>query len=230
MEAATHPSQSITVARFRTPRAAAVAGVFFSVLLMTAFVLARLSVPLDPLDRGEWLKTDITRVTIALNLVPFAGIAFLWFMGVLRARLADLENRFFATVFLGSGLLFLGMLFTGAAVIGAIILVHIGEHEPLVSAGSFAIARALGYALVNLYAIKMAAVFMFVTSIIVIGTKLVARWIALLGFGLAPFLLFGSWLTRWSILVFPAWVLVVSLYILIDNLSRAPGEDEGNPC
>jgi hypothetical protein len=76
----------------------------------------------------------------------------------------------------------------------------------------------------------MAAVFMFVTSMIVIGTKLVARWIALLGFGLAPFLLFGSWLTRWSILVFPAWVLVVSLYILIDNLNRAPGEDEGNPC
>jgi hypothetical protein len=51
-----------------------------------------------------------------------------------------------------------------------------------------------------------------------------------LGFGLAPFLLFGSWLTRWSILVFPAWVLVVNLYILIDNLRRAPGEDEGNPA
>jgi hypothetical protein len=116
------------------------------VLLITASVLARLSIPLDPLDRGEWLKSDVTRVKIALNLVPFAGIAFLWFMGAFRARLADLENRFFATVFLGSGLLFLGLLFTGAAVIGAIILVNIGEREPLVSAGSFAVARALSYA------------------------------------------------------------------------------------
>jgi hypothetical protein len=51
-----------------------------------------------------------------------------------------------------------------------------------------------------------------------------------LGFGLARFLLFGSWLTRWGILVFPAWVLVVNLYILIDNLRRAPGEAEGNPA
>jgi len=57
-----------------------------------------------------------------------------------------------------------------------------------------------------------------------------ARWVAFLGFGLAPFLVFGSWLTRWSILVFPAWVLVVNLYILIDDLRRAPGEDEGNPA
>jgi hypothetical protein len=51
-----------------------------------------------------------------------------------------------------------------------------------------------------------------------------------LGFGLALFLLFGSCLTRWSILVFPAWVLVVNFYILIDNLRRAPREDEGNPA
>jgi hypothetical protein len=223
-------SQPVTGARLRTPRAAAVAGVLFSVLLMTALVLARLSVPLDPLERGEWLKTDSTRVALALNLVPFAGVAFLWFMGVLRARLAELEDRFFATVFLGSGLLFLAMLFTSAAVTGAIILVHAGQPEALAPVGSFAIARALGYAIGNIYAAKMAAVFMFVTSTIVIGTRLAARWIAFLGFGLALFLLFGSGITRWSIMVFPLWVLVVSFYILIDNLRRPPeavtaGED-----
>lgn len=46
-----------------------------------------------------------------MKLVPFAGIAFLWFIGVLRDRLGQLEDRFFATVLFGSGPLFLGTLF-----------------------------------------------------------------------------------------------------------------------
>lgn len=33
-----------------------------------------------------------------------AGIAFLWFIGVIRDRSGAHEDRFFATVFLGSGL------------------------------------------------------------------------------------------------------------------------------
>ena len=95
----------------RTPRAAAVAGILFCVLLTTAFVLLRLSVPAQPGAAGAWL-TDPgrrTAVAIALNLVPFAGIAFLWFSGVLRDRIGEREDRFFATAFLGSGLLFVGM-------------------------------------------------------------------------------------------------------------------------
>src|SRR5262245_58980946 len=75
---------TVTAARLRTPRAAAIAGILFSVLLMTSLVLLRLSVPGNPLDPGAWLETDANRVAVALNLVPFAGIGFLWFIGVLR--------------------------------------------------------------------------------------------------------------------------------------------------
>ena len=215
-------SRPMAGARLRTPRAAAMAGVLFSVLFITALVLTRLSVPVDPLERGEWLKTGSDKVILALNLVPFAGIAFLWFIGVLRARMANLEDRFFATVFLGSGLLFLAMLFTGMAASGAIILVYAGQPEAMAPGDSFAIARALGYTIINVYAIKMAAVFMFVTSMIAIKTKLAARWIAALGFGLSVALVFGSGLTRWSVMAFPMWVLVVSVYILLDNLRTPP--------
>src|SRR4029077_3066931 len=101
--------------RLKTPRAAALAGILFSVLLITGLLLFRLSVPADPLEAGAWLKTSSNRVGLALNLVRFAGIAFRWFIGVLRDRLGKLEDRFFATVFLGSGLLFLAMLFASAA-------------------------------------------------------------------------------------------------------------------
>ena len=92
----------------RTPRAAAFAGIIFSVLMITALVLLRVSAPAHPADAGAWLTDPQRRaaVAIALNLVPFAGIAFLWFIGVLRDRIGEREDRFFATVFLGSGLLF----------------------------------------------------------------------------------------------------------------------------
>ena len=48
-------------------------------------------------------------------MAPFAGIAFLWFIGVLRNRVGALEDQFFSTVFLGSGLLFVASLFASAA-------------------------------------------------------------------------------------------------------------------
>jgi hypothetical protein len=92
------------------------------VFLITALVLLRLSVPAHLGDPGTWL-TDAgrrTAVVIGLNLIPFAGIAFLWFIGVIRDRIGGREDRFFATVFLGSGLLFVGMLFVAAAVAGGL--------------------------------------------------------------------------------------------------------------
>src|SRR6516225_10813642 len=107
--------------RLTAPRSAAIAGILFSVLLIAGLLLFRLSVRADPLEAGAWLKTTSTTIALALNLVPFEGIAFLWFIGVLRDRLGELEDRFFATVFLGSGLLFLAMLFASAAMGGAIL-------------------------------------------------------------------------------------------------------------
>src|SRR5712672_4313334 len=126
-----------------TPKAAAIAGIVFSVLLIAIFWLLRRAVPSDPLDSGAWIATESETVTLALNLVPFAGVAFLWFIGVLRDRLGQHEDRFFATVFLGSGLLFLAMLFVGAATIGAVTLIaSAAEPNDLTSSATFRFARA----------------------------------------------------------------------------------------
>jgi hypothetical protein len=84
----------------RTPGAAAVAGIVFSVFLISALMLLRLSVPANAGASGAWL-TDSgrrTAVAIGLNLIPFAGIAFLWFIGVIRDRIGRHEDRFFATL------------------------------------------------------------------------------------------------------------------------------------
>src|SRR4051795_9750051 len=117
------PQNSVlTRAHLKTPKAAAIAGIAFSLLLVLILWLLRTSIPADPLEPGAWLATDKTAITVALNLVPFAGVAFLWFIGVLRARLGQLEDRFFASVFLGSALLFLAMLFAAASIAGAVML------------------------------------------------------------------------------------------------------------
>ena len=107
----------------KTPRAAAFAGIIFSVLLISAMVLLRVSVPAHPAVPGAWLTDSRRRtaVAVALNLIPFAGIAFLWFIGVVRDRIGEREDRLFATVFLGSGLLFVAMLFVGGAVAAGLI-------------------------------------------------------------------------------------------------------------
>ena len=93
----------------RTPRAAAVAGIVFAVLFALSIGLMRLAIPEGIAGPGgtAWLQNGGGGVSLALTLVPFAGIAFLWFVGVIRNRLGRMEDQFFSTVFYGSGLLFL---------------------------------------------------------------------------------------------------------------------------
>src|SRR5215831_6141054 len=209
-------ASGLTHARLRTPRAAAVAGVIFAVLLLAVFGLIRLSVPSNPLEPGAWLLGGETYVAIALNLVPFAGIAFLWFVGALRDRLGSREDQFFATVFLGSGLLLLAMLFAAAAVVGAVIIAFHAAPEALEHSATFHFARGLAYGMINIYLVKTASVFMITTSTIALYTRLIPRWLAVGGYLVAVILLFGSYYLDWSLMVFPLWVLVVSLSILWD--------------
>jgi hypothetical protein len=217
----TPENATLTRARLKTPKAAGIAGIVFSLLIIVIFWLLRRSVPNDPLDTGAWLVTESRTVALALNMVPFAGIAFLWFIGVLRDRLGQQEDRFFATVFFGSALLFLAMLFATAAIAGAVILAaSSAEPNELINSTTFRFARATSYIIMNVYAIKMAGVFMITTSTVVIYAKIAPRWIAVLGYVLAGILLVGSYYISWSFAVLPLWVFLVSIYILIDNLGR----------
>ena len=205
----------------KTPKSAAVAGIVFSLLMFTIFGLLRRSIPTDPLESGAWLAADRKTIALALNLIPFAGVAFLWFIGVLRDRLGQQEDRFFATVFFGSALLFLAMLFAAAAVIGAVMLLaSTAEPDELMRSAIFHYARAAAYIVNNVYATKMAAVFMISTSTVVIYTGIAPRWIAFIGYLLALVLLIGSYYIGWSFAILPVWVFLISVYILMDNLRR----------
>jgi hypothetical protein len=218
---------ALTRAQLRTPRAAAVAGILFSVLLLAVFWLMRQSVPRDPMEPGAWLSGGTTNVAFALNLVPFAGIAFLWFVGVLRDRLGAREDRFFATVFLGSALLLVAMLFAAAASVGAIILAFHAAPELLINSATFHFARGLAHGMISIYLVKTASVFMITTSTIALYTRLTPRWLALAGYAVAIALLIGSYYIDWSLVVFPTWVCLVSVSILLDRgVNKDVGESE----
>ena len=157
-------------------------------------------------------------MVLALNLVPFAGIAFLWFIGVVRDRLGTYEDRFFATVFFGSGILFLAMFFAATAVAGAMILVLNAAPKLMIGSGAYAFGRAISAQIMNVFAIKMAGVFMISTATLAMRTHILPRWITLPGYALAALLLLSSRFVDWLLLAFPLWVIVLSIYILVENL------------
>jgi hypothetical protein len=218
-------NSALTRTNLKTPKAAALAGMLFSLLTVAAFWLFWISVPADPQDAWSWLGERSKAVGLGLNLIPFAGIAFLWFIGVLRDRLGDLEDRFFATVFFGSGLLFLGMLFTAASIVGALLMAFVAQPKELLNSATLHFAHAAAYSMVNVYMVKMAAVFMITTSTLATYTKLVPRWLALFGYGLSLLLLLGSYYIRWSFILFPLWVFLISASLLVSIPRPEPEKD-----
>ena len=219
-------NETVTKSNLKTPGAAAIAGLLFSVLLIAAFWLLQISVPADPQEPDAWLRTNSNTVALAINLVPFAGIAFLWFIAVLRDRLGRLEDQFFATVFLGSGLLLLGMLFVASAVVGGILPAFAAHSEDLIGSATYHFARAAVYAVMNTYMVKMAVVFMVTTSTIALYTNIAPRWLAIFGYGLSAILLIGSYYLSWSFVIFPLWVFLISISVLVENFRRAPRSEQ----
>ncbi|MEU6476436.1 hypothetical protein ABZ858_06010 [Streptomyces sp. NPDC047017] len=208
----------------RAPRAAGLAGVLFALLLAAAVVLMRLGLPqgagaATPAGFTDPARRDAVRA--ALGLVPLAGICFLWFVGVVRAHVGAAEDKFLATVFLGSGLVFVATMFGAAAAADAVLATAHppGAAPPDPAAWDF--GRRFAYTLMTGYAMRMAAV--FTCSLSVMGHRfgVLPRWLTVLGVLAALTLLFASSNVPWAELVFPAWALVVSAHILVVGGRRA---------
>ncbi|MFI5978256.1 hypothetical protein [Streptomyces sp. NPDC051452] len=200
-----------------TPRAAGLAGVVFALLLAAAIVLIRMGIPEGADAVTVQAFTDSGRrdaLRAALALVPFTGIFFLWFVGAVRAHVGAAEDKFLATVLLGSGLVFVASLFAAAAAASAVLAVrHQAGATPDPIAWDF--GRHLAYTLMTGYAMRMAAVFVCSMSMIGHHLGVLPRWLSLVGFLTALILLFVSSNVPWAELVFPAWSLVLSLHILV---------------
>lgn len=209
----------VLAARFwRSRRSAAIAGIIFAVLLLAALIMMRAALGSGDLASLESDPHRVTLVRVALHLVPFAGIAFLWFIGVVREQLGDIEDRLFSSVFLGSGLLFLAMLFVGAATTTTLVTT-LTAHD--VNADVWNYGRGTAQGLISVYAMRMAAVFTISVCTVGLRTRAFPRWISYLGYLAALILLVAAGEHKWTQLVFPLWVLLVSLVILLTRPRQA---------
>lgn len=201
-----------------TPRAAAVAGVLFAGLYGAAVVLIRLAWPRGVADSADWRADPVTMVSVALHLAAFGGIAFLWFMGVMRARIGEREDRFLSTVFMGSGFLFLALTFVAGAITAALLKSRAGIAAHGVTQVEFMVGARVAYELTNVYAVRMAGVFMVSLGTLCLRTGALPRGLVFVTYALAGVLLLGITQTLWAALMLPLWVLSLSLYLLRHGL------------
>ena len=189
-------------------------GVLFAVLFGVAIALIHTALPEGAQPGAQWVEGSEGKVRAAAVLMPFAGICFLWFIGVVRDGLGHYEDRFFATVFFGSGLLFLAMIFNASAIgAGLAASGHLidvtGATNDVAAFGQMALL-----ALTKTYAIRMAAVFMISLATIWLKTGLVSRGLVIFTYVVALTLLVASDVSVWLTLAFPVWVLIVSVLAL----------------
>ena len=210
--------------QLRAPWAAAIAGLLFAALFTAALVLLR-SQPMVTAGDVELVRLystgqDLPALIGGLYLAPFAGIMFLWFIAVIRDQLGEREDRFFATVFFGSGVLFVALMFAATALASApsVGVRYLDQAPP--TAFTMGLLRALSYTFLFAFATRAAAIFLISTATIGLRSRVFPRWFAVTGYLLGILLLVVVTAWDWIIVVLPAWVAVVSLYILRRERAR----------
>ena len=206
-------------ARIRAPWAASIAGLLFALFFTAGLVLIRSSPLAAAGDDARVIRLfrdseDWWLLVGSLYLHPFSGIMFLWFVAVIRDQIGEREDRFFATVFFGSGLLFVASLFVTAAVSGSLVVSvrYLRLGPP--TASELDLVRALSYTLLFAISTRAAAVFLISLGTIGLRSGAFPRWFALTGYLLGGLLMVIVTIWDWVVLVLPAWVAVVSLFIL----------------
>lgn len=207
--------------QIRSPRSAAIAGIVYSILMIIGMALTRnilASVP-DVIDKN-WLLERSDAVSVVVTIVPFAGLAFLWFTGVIRDRLGDSEDRFFSTIFLGTGIISVMLLFVWGSTVGALFGQLLVTSEEVVDNDVYIFGFAFMNQIIGNYALRMSGAYMLSIGTIWTRTGQMPRWLSIFTFIVAvSFLLFAN-AVRDARFIFPGWVLIVSVYILILNYRR----------
>jgi hypothetical protein len=204
--------------------AAALAGAVAAALMSVSIHLLRRQPGLNSSDAEliAWFGNEGNRraVVIGLKLSPFAGIAFLWFMAVIRRRVGSREDQFFSTVFIGSGIAFVTLMVAAAAAAAAPTLVIEYGHRRSVDGDIVALGQGLWFGLFVISASRFAAVFMIMTSTLGIRFRAFPRWLSLLGY-VAALILFATGAFSGPLaFLFPGWLIVVSLTLLVTRMKH----------
>lgn len=214
----------------RSMRSAAFAGIAYSLLMIIGMSLTAkiATIRLENITR-ETLESWSGIASVVITLVPFAGIAFLWFTGVIRDRLGEQEDRFFSTIFFGSGIIQVLLLYLWGAVFGAIMLTRAMAAFGAVNNYMVYFGFALMNEIIGNYGLRMAGVYMTAIGSLWARTHLMPRWLIVITYILATGFLVAAERIREARFIFPVWVFGVSVYVLVQNYRHThdPGITNG---
>jgi hypothetical protein len=215
----------------RAPWAAGLAGILFAILFTSGLVLIRSGpwTAASDAELAEIFRTqrDFPTLIGGLYLAPFAGIMFLWFIAVVRDQVGSREDQFFATVFIGSGLLFVATLFAASALAVAPMVGYRYLGQPAPTEADIELVRSIAYTLLFAFATRAGSVFLFTTATIGLRSGAFPRWVALTGYALGLAMLIAVSFWDWVVLVLPGWVAVLSIFILQRERARRRHEHDG---
>ena len=204
--------------RFASIEAAAVAGIICAIgwsLSMRGLLAAPgIGAPDAEIERYYRDASHGTTAVIWLQVLVFATIAFLWFVGVVRGRLGDREPKLFGTVFLGASILLAGLVFAGAAFLAApSVLVAVGGKTPSPDAAS--LSRAGAAVVLSVFVPRIATLVMFSTASLGRATGALPRWLVWLTFGIGIAELVNVTVSTPTIYIVPGWIALVSVVLLV---------------
>jgi hypothetical protein len=210
-------------------RVAAASGILFVVLFVAAMVMLRRAPHLDDPDAAFTAfyahGGDTLLVALGLYLVPLAGIAFLWHMTAIRSMLDTLTPRPSGMAHglnLLAGTIFVTMLFAGTAAIGAVAFAVSRGGPGTIDPDTARALTAVGYGLVFVFSVRGAGMFVLTTTTLLRNGRVLSLPWAVVGWLLGAFLLISVTNNPAALLVFPLWVLLVAVAVL---LHRAPAPE-----
>lgn len=218
----TETSEALVRQNLRSPRSAAIAGILYALMTATSMILIENIVNATPNDINRaWLEIWSPTASIALFLIPLSGIAFLWFTGVIRELIGDREDRFFATIYFGSAIILIAMTYIWAAVLGAIFATAAIAGGRIADDDVFFFGFAVMSSIMIDYILRIAGVYMISIATVWMRAAITPRWLTIITFLVAVGFVFFAGAFREARFIFPAWVFLVSVYILIVNYRRS---------
>lgn len=203
------------LASLRTARSAAVAGLIFAIAFTATVYLLRSAFPVGAFLESTALPSpdSISRARLGVAVIPYVGIAFLWFTAALNYHFGHADNRLFTTVFTGSGIVFIVIMLMIGAIAGAELSALAQGLNP---EGTSRVVPAITInELLGSYAPRMAAVFTLSLSTLGRLRKVLPPWLSIFGTITGLVLLLIPFGVPYVEYLFPAWAIVLSVYLFI---------------
>ena len=174
---------------------------------------------------GAPLGTELA----GLYLLPFAAIAFLWFIVALRGWIRGTQQRrnlLISDLQLVSGIVFIAIFLVGAGAV-ATGVVAAQSDSPVQTAEPLIALSGFGSTVVTVVGIRIAAIFVIATASLGMTTGVLPRWFNVVSYVFGVLLMLTPVVATWLALAFPVWVIVLSFVLLAHILSVRPEDIPG---